>query len=108
MVTGLHRCHEVFSHAKRINERIECISNNRPDVVQEKREAQEAVMADVLAHGNATGECDVADVMGTARAVGTALIYFNVPLFMTFHSVEECQERTKAVVVLLIQGVTRH
>jgi AcrR family transcriptional regulator len=106
--TMLYHSHKVFSEDNRINEIVAFVTNERADLVHQKIAAQRALIAEILAYGNETGEFDVRDVIATAQAVHAALVLFDVPLFMSLYPLQEFEEKANAVVKLLIQGLEKH
>lgn len=105
--TMLEDCHDTFSNKTKINEVVTFITNERTDLVHQKIEAQQALIAEILAHGIQTGEFEVQDVIATARAVHSALVVFGVPLFMSLYSLEEFRNKAHGVVTLLIDGLKK-
>lgn len=105
--TMLYHSHQAFSEEAKINEIVAFITHERADIVHQKIAAQRALIAEVLAYGNETGEFDVADVIATAQAVHATLVLFDVPLFMSLYPLQEFEEKAKGVVNLLIQGLKK-
>lgn len=105
--TMLEDCHDTFSNETKINEVVTFITNERTDLVYQKIEAQQALIAEILAHGNQTAEFDVQDIIVTARAVHSALVVFGVPLFMSLYSLEEFRNKAEDVVALLMDGLKK-
>ena len=107
VMTMLNDCHETFSNETKINEVVTFITSERAELVHQKIEAQQALIAEILAHGNQTGEFDVKDVIATARAVHSALVVFGVPQFMSLYSLEEFRHKAQDVVTLLMDGLKK-
>ena len=105
--TMLYHSHQAFSEEAKINEIVAFITNERADIVHQKIAAQRALIAEVLAYGNETGEFDVPDVIATAQAVHATLVLFDVPLFMSLYPLQEFEEKAKGVVNLLIKGLKK-
>ena len=105
--TMLYHCHQAFSEEAKINEVVAFITNERADIIHQKIAAQRALIAEILAYGNETGEFDIRDVITTAQAVHAALVLFDVPLFMSLYPLPEFEEKATAVVKLLIQGLKK-
>ena len=103
----LYHSHQAFSEEAKINEIVAFITNERADIVHQKIAAQRALIAEVLAYGNETGEFDVPDVIATAQAVHATLVLFDVPLFMSLYPLQEFEEKAKGVVNLLIKGLKK-
>lgn len=107
VLTMLRYTHEQAHENKKINELVEIVVDERPQFIHDKNKAEQALLSEILAQGNASGEFDVSDVIATARAVHTATSFFNVPIFMGLYPLEEFEEVAKQVVVLLLRGLTR-
>jgi AcrR family transcriptional regulator len=107
VMTMLIDCHETFSNETKINEVVTFITNERSDLVYQKIDAQQALIAEILAHGNQTGEFDVNDVIATARAVHSTLVVFGVPLFMSLYPLDEFRNKARDVVKLLLYGLNK-
>ena len=105
--TMLYHCHQTHSNDSKINEVVAFITNERADLVHQKIAAQRALIAEILAYGNETGEFDIKDVIVTAQAVYTTLVLFDVPLFMSLYTLEEFEEKAANVVNLLLQGLRK-
>ncbi len=107
VLTLLHSTHEQFHRQKKISELIETVASERPQFVYEKNKAEQALMAEILAQGNASGEFDIPDVIATARTVHSATALFNVPIFMSLYPLEEFELAARNVVALLLRGLIR-
>lgn len=107
VLTMLRYTYEMAHEQKRINELVETVMAERPEIVYEKNKAEQALIAEILAQGNSTGEFDVPDVIATARTINVALNLFNVPIFMGLFPLPEFEQIAKHVVALLIRGLAR-
>ncbi len=91
----------------KINELVATIASQRQDIVHEKIQEQTALLAEILAYGNQSGEFEVDDVIRTARALYATLTLFEVPLFMSLYELEEFERLAQDVVALLIKGLEK-
>ena len=107
VMTMLNDCHETFSNETKIDEIVTFITSERSDLVYQKIEAQQSLIAEILAHGNQTGEFDVQDVIASARAVHSALVVFGVPLFMSLYTLEEFRNKARDVMALVLNGLKK-
>jgi AcrR family transcriptional regulator len=107
VLTMLHYTHEQAHHQKKINELVESIAVERPAIVHQKSEAERALIAEILAQGNASGEFDVPDIIATAQLVHASLALFSLPLFMPLYPLEELERGARGVVSLLVRGLAR-
>lgn len=107
VMTMLIDCHQTYSDETRINEVVTFITSERPDLVYQKIESQHSLISEILAYGNQTGEFDVEDVITTAKSIYTAVVVFDVPLFMSLYPLEEYKEKARNVVKLLLEGLVK-
>ena len=107
VLTMLRYTHEQTHQQKKINELVEIVTSERPELVHEKNKAEQALIAEILAQGNTSSEFDVPDVIGTARTVHAALVLFGVPIFMPLYSLGEFEKAAKDVVHLILRGLAR-
>jgi len=107
VLTDLNMSHEMAEGDERISELVNNITLKRPDMVYKKVEAENALIAEILLHGNETGEFNVDDITKTADAIHMSLIIFNVPSFMSLYSLEEFKEKAKSVIELIITGLEK-
>lgn len=107
VLTDLNMSHEMAEGDERISELVNNITLERPDMVYKKVEAENALIAEILLHGNETGEFNVDDITKTADAIHMSLIIFNVPSFMSLYSLEEFKEKARSVIELIITGLEK-
>ncbi len=107
VLTDLNMSHEMAEGDERISELVNNITLERPDMVYKKVEAENALIAEILLHGNETGEFNVDDITKTADAIHMSLIIFNVPSFMSLYSLEEFKEKAKSVIELIVTGLKK-
>ena len=65
------------------------ITRERPSLMHDKIKTHQALLAEILSAGNDTGEFKIDDVIETERAVYTALVVFDVSLFIGLFSRKE-------------------
>ncbi len=107
VLTMLRFTHEMAHEQRKIDELVEIVARERPEMVHEKNEAEQAMLAEILAQGNGTGEFEVADVIATARTAHAATVLFNVPIFMGLYPLQEFERAARNVVALLIRGLAK-
>jgi len=107
VLTDLNMSHEMAEGDERISELVNNITLERPDMVYKKVEAENALIAEILLHGNETGEFNVDDITKTADAIHMSLIIFNVPSFMSLYSLEEFKEKAKSIIELIVTGLEK-
>jgi AcrR family transcriptional regulator len=106
VLTMLRYTHDLAHNQKKINELVEIVASERPETVREKNRAEQALIAEILAQGNANGEFDVADVIATAKSVHSAMVLF-FAIFMPLYELEEFENAARGVVTLLVRGLAR-
>lgn len=102
---NLNYSYEDAGQDNKINELVKKILNERKDMVFKKLEAEMALIAEILAQGNSSGEFYVKDVVVTARNVQTAIVLFDVPIFMSLYPLKKFQEMADGVVDLILAGL---
>lgn len=102
---GLAFTREKSELSSKLNDLIAYILEQRKDLVHAKIQAQSALIAEVLAYGNETGEFDVDDVIATAQAIYASLTLFDVPIFQPLYSEEEFIKIANNTVNLLLKGL---
>ncbi len=98
---------EAAQNQPKINELVATVTSQRQDIVHAKINEQCALLAEILAYGNETGEFAVDDVISTARAVYATLTLFEVPIFVPLYSQQEFEAIAQQVVELLLKGLVR-
>ncbi len=104
-LTDLHISHELAENDKKISELVNTITQERPDLVYIKIEAEKSLITEILLHGNNTGEFEIKDLDKTANAIHMSLVVFNVPIFMTLYALEEFEKKSLSIVDLIINGL---
>lgn len=90
-----------------INQLVDAIASERPDIVQAHGRSEIALIAELLAHGNESGEFDVGDVVSTAEAIYASIVLFEVPIFQRLYSDEVFRRIAVNIADLMIAGVKK-
>lgn len=98
---------EQAKDSPKINELVGTVTSQRQDIVHHKIREQTALLAEILAFGNESGDFEVADVIRTARAVYASLTLFEVPIFISLYPRDEFTEIANEVVDLLLKGLEK-
>ena len=98
----LHASQKMLSENKKIDEVVMEITKNRSDLVHNKINNENALITEIIAYGNQTGEFDVDDVIDTAAAIHSMLVLFDVPMFTHLFTKEEFEKKALSAVKLLI------
>lgn len=103
----LQASQNMFLENKKIDEVVMEITKNRSDLVHNKINNENALIMEIIAYGNQTGEFDVDDVIDTAAAIHSMLVLFDVPMFMHLFTKEEFEKKALSAVKLLITGLKK-
>ena len=106
-LTTLRFTHDKALENKKIDEICSEITKHRPDLVHHKVNNEQALLMEILAYGNQTGEFNIDNVVETAEAIHAMLIVFDVPMFMHLFSWEEYENRARVAVQILLSGLSR-
>lgn len=107
ILTLVRYMHGQCSDQPRINELVEDVAGNRPDIVERKHQGERALIAEILAEGNRSGEFEVTDVVAMAETVLSTLALFSVPIFMQAYPLEVFERKAVNVASLLVRGLAR-
>ncbi|PIQ98037.1 MAG: hypothetical protein COV67_01050, partial [Nitrospinae bacterium CG11_big_fil_rev_8_21_14_0_20_56_8] len=94
----LRHLHQMISGQPLIHELVNYISAERWDIVARYLEKERALIAEIMAEGNRTGEFAVHDVVDAARFFQAGTIKFLSPHFMNRFSLEELEFEAGGVV----------
>ena len=78
----IEHTHEIAITDTKISELIQTVSRERPKMIHDRLRAHYALLAEILQLGNDSGEFEVVDVGKTARYLYSALVIFDVPIFV--------------------------
>ena len=97
------------SEKTKISELVQFISTHRMDIVDAHCGRKKALIAEIMAKGNASGEFEIADIVAAAETFITATLRFwMLPLFfMLDEPVEKVKEQAKNVVSQLVNGLSK-
>jgi len=107
IVATLHYTHQQSCDQPNVNQLVETVARERKEIIHEKVEAERALIAEILAQGNESGEFGVEDVIATAGAVHASIVLFDVPIFMKLYPLEQFERVARAVTHLLIRGLAK-
>jgi AcrR family transcriptional regulator len=108
VLTDLTISQEMAENDEKISELVNTITRERADLVYRKIEAETTLLAEILSHGNETGEFAIDDINKTASTIFMSLVVFNVPTFMSLYSLEEFKEKAVSVIELIVTGLVIH
>ena len=107
VIAMIEHTHEIAITDTKISELIQTVSRERPKMIHDRLRAHYALLAEILQLGNDSGEFEVVDVGKTARYLYSALVIFDVPIFVGLFSRQEFEERAHGVVSLLLNGLRK-
>lgn len=107
ILTKLRYIHQQFSEHPPLFELVIFVSGERGDLVENHLEAQQSLVAEVLAEGNRSGEFEVPDILATGKVIMAASIKFTAPHFMGSFALEDLENEAREVVKLLVQGLEK-
>lgn len=99
--------YEIEEEQSKINELVDLVAREHSNIIHNKMERERALIAEILAQGNQSGEFDVPDVIKTATSVHASLMLFGIPLFQMLYPREALEGMAKDVTDLLIRGLAR-
>ena len=106
VLAGLHYAYEQSSNHPQLNELVESVSRESPELVHEKLATEQALIAELLAQGNRSGEFTVADIVTTAGAVTFTLLPFKLPMLLAMQPLDAFEQMANDVVKLLLRGLS--
>jgi len=106
-LTAMRVLHDYAFNQATIHELVAFVSDKRWDIIERHMQAIHALIADILAQGNASGEFDIADVPATAWTVKAACKGFLYPPLVASCTLEELETQVRQVCALLVRGLAR-
>jgi len=96
---------EMMHDVPRLNELIENITTNYPNLIHEKNARTEQQIAQILKQGINEGVFQIEDIALSSSAVARATAMFSSPFFMQIYTIEEFEVMAVNVVSLIITGL---
>lgn len=96
---------EAALENKKIEEVCAEITKSKPELIYDKIASNTALLTEILAYGNQTGEFNVDDVMDSASAINSMIVVFDVPMFMHLFSKEQFEEKAYSVINLILKSL---
>ncbi len=103
----LHLSYNLHVTHSKLNEMIDVICSDCCELMPRHIEAKHALIAEILAEGNRTGEFDVKDVVAKAEAICAAVVQFSMPACMAMYQLEKLERLAGRVVSLLLEGLEK-
>ncbi len=84
---------------------VENITLERPEHIHEKVDSAQALLAELIAYGNTTGEFAVENVQDMAAYVHASIGVFEAPIFAHLYPLEYFEQAARGVTELLSKGL---
>lgn len=97
--------YDQLEHDKQIYEMARVISSERPQFANRLLALHRALLAEILAAGNATGEFQVEDVVFTAEMLQSATMKFRYPQLHSKLTYDRLERELDGVLHLLLNGL---
>lgn len=93
------------SDTSKMGELVANMTENNAEIIHQKVSSHHALIAEILAQGNANNEFAIEDVLKTAEVIYTSLVVFDVPLFAQLYPAEKYQKLASEMIDLLVNGL---
>ncbi|MGB1801321.1 MAG: TetR/AcrR family transcriptional regulator [Gammaproteobacteria bacterium] len=107
VIATLHASQDAALENKKIDEVCAEIMKSNSEMIHNKIANSRALLVEILAHGNQSGEFNVDDLNDTAIAINACLVVFDVPMFMSLYTKEQFEEKAYSVIRLILSGLTK-
>ena len=107
VLATLYATQEAALDNKKIDEICAEMMKSNPEMIHDKIANSLALLMEILAHGNQSGEFDVEDVSDTASAINACLVVFDVPMFMSLFTKEQFEEKAHKVIKFILSGIKK-
>ncbi|HAH08979.1 MAG TPA: TetR/AcrR family transcriptional regulator [Alphaproteobacteria bacterium] len=97
--------YDMLENDKRIFEMAQVIAAERPEFANQQLARERALMAEILAAGNANGEFEIRDVIFTAEMIQSATMKFRYPQLFSRLTFEKLERELDGVLALILNGL---
>jgi len=97
----------MMKNTPKANELVQVVTSNNPEMIVHNVKAQVALISEILAYGNETGEFDIDDVVKQADTIYSTLLLFDVPIFLLLFTREQFEDKAKNIVMLIVEGIRK-
>ncbi len=101
----LHVSYAQLQDKPRINEMVISISQGSFELVEYKINQERALLVEIIAEGNSSGEFSIIAMEDRAAAVHTSILLFDIPLFMGLYSLQEFEVMARQSTSLILHGL---
>lgn len=107
VMATLHASQDAALENKKIDEVCGEVLKSNSEMIHNKIASSRALLIEILAHGNQSGEFNVDDLNDTAIAINACLVVFDVPMFMSLYTKEQFEEKAYSVIRFILSGLTK-
>jgi len=107
VISTLHASQDAALENKKIDEVCGEVLKSNSEMIHNKIASSRALLIEILAHGNQSGEFNVDDLNDTAIAINACLVVFDVPMFMSLYTKEQFEEKAYSVIRFILSGLTK-
>lgn len=104
----LRTTYNTLERHPKVLEMASIITYERPEFAKRRLALMRALIAEILAAGNAAGEFEVSDVIFTAEMIQSATMKFHYPQLWTPLALAELERQLAGVIELLLRGLQPH
>jgi AcrR family transcriptional regulator len=105
--TAMRYNFEMMHDVPRLNELIENITSNYPQLIHDKNAKSERQLVSILQQAIDAGEFEIEELKVAASAISKATAMFTTPFFMQLYTMEEFEKMAVNVVSLIINGLRK-
>lgn len=106
-LAALDQTRRCAAEEPHIDAMVDAASHQRTEVLRMGRDAEQALITQILLQGIQSGEFETPDIADTARALHTALVLFRSPRLTAMYPEPELERLARGVVALIIRGLAR-
>lgn len=106
LCTELHVTYQQLHNDVKTFEIAQIIKRERPQLANQNMARVRALLAEILAAGNASGEFNISDVVSAAEMIENATWKYHYPQLFSNLGIEVLEQELKGVISLILQGIT--
>lgn len=106
LCTELHVTHSQLHDDPKSFEIAQIIKRQRPELANQNMARVKALMVEILAAGNASGEFNIPDVVSAAEMITNATWKYNYPQLFSSLSLADLEKELQGVVSLVLRGIS--
>ena len=106
LCTELHVTHAQLNSETKAFEIAQIIKRERPKLANQNMARIRALMAEILAAGNASGEFNIPDVVSAAEMIENATWKYHYPQLFSSLSLADLETELQGVMTLVLRGIS--